>query len=147
LRDATRDERHAELVLRSDILVAAHEQQLADQFVDVAMPLGGPAGLLTTQFVRVLTPDGPVPVARDVPRPRYLDGARYPAVLQQLEDPDLVALVRSFGQDAGPEERASDARSWEDYEERMGYITCFFRAYLRERRYFDEPRDVRDQRS
>jgi hypothetical protein len=147
LRDAVHDKRHAELVLRSDILVAAHEQQLADEFVDAAMPLGGPAGVLTSRFVRVLTPDGPVAVARDVPRPGYLDGARYPAVLQQLEDPDLVALVRSFGQDPGPDGRASDARSWEDYAERMGYITCFFRAYLRERRYLDDPRDGRDQRS
>ncbi len=65
-------------------------------------------------------------------------------MVQHLQDPDLVALVRSFGQDPGPDERASDARSWEDYAERMGYIACFFRAYLGERPYFDEPREVRD---
>jgi hypothetical protein len=142
LRDAVRDKRHAELVLRSDILVAAHEQALADEFVDAAMPLGGVAGLLTTRFVHVLTPDGPVTVSDDVPRPRYLGGARYPAVLERLHDPRLVSLVRSFGQDPGLDAAASDARSWEDYHDRMGYITCFFRAYLREPRYFDLPTDT-----
>jgi hypothetical protein len=148
LRDPASDKRHAEIVLRSDILVAAHEQLLADEFVDAAMPLGGPAGLLTTRFVSVLTPDGPVAVAREVPRPRYLGGARYPAVLDQLEDSALVALVRSFGQDPGPAAAAEGAWSWEDYGERMGYITCFFRAYLREARYLDEPCDTsKDQRT
>jgi hypothetical protein len=139
LRQPGHDKRHAELVLRSNVLVAAHEQQLADTFVDAALPLGGIAGLLTTRFVWVLTPDGPAAVARDVPPPSYLGGARYPAVLEQLEDAELVALVRGFGQDPGPDITASDARSWEDYSERMGYITCFFRSYLRDQRYFDPP--------
>lgn len=133
------DKRHAELVLRSNIQVAAHEQQLADDFVDAAMPLGGVVGLLTTSLVSVITPDGPVPVQRDVPRPSYLHGAAYPDVLSQLQDERLVGLVREFGQNPGLDGTASDAPSWEDYDERMGYIVCFFRAFLREPRYYDEP--------
>ena len=139
LADPGRDKRHAELVLRANILVAAHEQLVADRFVDDAMPLGGPAGLLTTRFVSVITPDGPVSVVRDVPRPSYLAGDVYPRVLHTLADPALVALVRRFGQDPGLDVSASDAPSWEDYDERMGYITCFFRCFQREPRYFDEP--------
>ena len=139
LADPGRDKRHAELVLRANFLVAAHEQLVADRFVDDAMPLGGPAGLLTTRFVSVITPDGPVSVVRDVPRPTYLAGDVYPPVLHRLDDPSLVALVRRFGQDPGLDVTASDAPSWEDYDERMGYITCFFRCFQREPRYFDEP--------
>lgn len=139
LSDPRSDKRHAELVLRSNILVAAHEQLLADRFVDAAMPLGGVLGMVTTRFVSVLTPDGPVQVCRDVPHPSYLAGDLYPPVLARLQDERLVALVRRFGQDPGLDGSASDAPSWEDYDERMGYITCFFRSYLREPRYYDEP--------
>lgn len=138
-RDARRDKRHAELVLRSNILVAAHEQALADEFVDAAMPFGGLAALVATRFVSVVTPDGDVDVCRDVPRPSYLHGQRYPDVVRHLEDEALVSLVRDFGQDPGEDASASDAPSWEDYDERMGYIVCFFRSYLREMRYYDEP--------
>lgn len=139
LADPRHDKRHAELVLRSNIGVAAHEQRLADEFVDAAMPLGGLIGLVTTRFVSVITPDGPVQVHRDVPRPSYLRGEPYPSVLARLTDERLVHLVRRFGQDPGLDTSASDAPSWEDYDERMGYIVCFFRGYLREQRYYDEP--------
>ncbi len=139
LRDPQNDKRHAELVLRSNIEVAAHEQLLADGFIDAAMPLGGLAGLVTTRFVSVVTPDGEVDVCRDVPRPSYLHGSLYPSVVARLEDPTLVGLVTSFGQDPGMDTSASDAPSWEDYDERMGFIVCFFRGYLREHRYYDEP--------
>lgn len=139
LADPANDKRHAELVLRSNILVAAHEQLLADRFVDAAMPLGGLGALVATRFVSVITPDGPVDVCRDVPRPSYLRGQHYPDVVQQLEDELLVNLVRQFGQDPGTDVSASDAPSWEDYDERMGYIVCFFRCYLREPRYYAMP--------
>lgn len=133
------DKAHAEVVLRSNILVAAHEQRLADRFVDAAMPLGGLVGLFTTSFVSVVTPDGEAEVNEDVPLPRYLKGQRFPSVLAELRDPELCRLVRKFGQDPGLDVSASDAWSWEDYAERMGYIVCFFRSYLREARYFDAP--------
>jgi hypothetical protein len=139
LTDPDNDKRHAELVLRSNIEVAAHEQWLADGFIDAAMPLGGLAALVTTRFVSVITPDGEVDVCRDVPRPSYLGGDLYPPVLSRLADPVLIDLVTSFGQDPGLDNAASDAPSWEDFDERMGYIVCFFRGYLREQRYYDEP--------
>ena len=101
----------------------------------------GVIGLVTTQLVSVITPDGPVRVSRDVPRPSYLHGDLYPSVVARLEDEQLVELVRRFGQDPGPDGSASDALSWEDYDERMGYIVCFFRSFLRESRYYHEPPD------
>ena len=133
------DKAHAEVVLRSNIQVAAHEQRLADEFVDAALPLGGLVGLFTTSFVSVVTPDGEAEVNDDVPLPHYLKGQRFPSVLAELHDPELCRLVREFGQDPGLDVSASDAWSWEDYAERMGYIVCFFRSYLREARYFDAP--------
>ena len=139
LRDQHRDKRHAELVLRSNIHVAAHEQRLADSFVDAAMPLGGVVGLVTTRLVSVLTPDGDLQVSRDVPHPSYLGGALYPDVVARLDDEPLISVVRRFGQDPGLDGSASDAPRWEDYDERMGYIVCFFRSFLREPRYFEPP--------
>jgi hypothetical protein len=69
----------------------------------------------------------------------YLAGDVYPRVLHRLDDADLVALVRRFGQDPGLDVRASNAPSWEYCDERMGYITCFFRCFQREPCYFGQP--------
>jgi hypothetical protein len=118
----------AQLVLRANVLVAAHEQRLADTFVDRAMPLGGLFGIITTRFVSLAIPDGDLDVCQDVPMPSYLAGRRWPAALDRLTDPRLLALARHYGQDLD-DARHSNATSWETFDERMGYIFCFFRAY------------------
>ena len=125
------DADHAELVLRANVLVAHYEQRLADRFVDQALPLGGPFGTAATLFVTVEVPEGQLHVSRDVSPPAYLGGAPWPPPLMRLRDLRLVELARMYGQDQ-ESARFSDATSWEDLYERMGYIFCFFRAYQRD---------------
>ena len=136
--DADADRRYAQLMLRANVLIADHEQRMADEFVDAAIPLGGIAGIVATRFVRLRIPDGEVDVCRDVPRPSYLGGARWPAELDHLDDPRLRALAASYRQHED-DARHSDAPTWEDVEERMGYIFCFFRAYQRDHALFALP--------
>lgn len=129
----------AELVLLGNVRVAAHEQRVADSLIDRAMPLGGLFGLVTTRFVHVVTPDGPLDVCRDVPRPSYLGGRIYPAALDRLTNVDLCDLARRFHHAFGTDVGTSDAATWESFEERMGYIFAFFRAFARDTRFFDVP--------
>ena len=129
----------AELVLLGNVRVAAHEQQVADSLIDRAMPLGGLFGLVTTRFVHVVTPDGPLDVCRDVPRPGYLGGRMYPPTLDRLTNVDLCNLARRFHHAIDSDVGASGAATWESFEERMGYIFAFFRAYARDSRFFDVP--------
>ncbi|MGU3646596.1 hypothetical protein ACLBXX_16660 [Microbacterium sp. C23T] len=103
------------------------------------MPLGGPFGLITTRFIAIETPDGEIDVACDVVAPSYLTGAVYPDVLLRLENPDLVAACTAFDQSRDADTSRSNAVSWEDYDERMGFILTFFRAYQRDTRFFDVP--------
>ena len=76
---------------------------------------------------------------RHPPPPAYLNGPQFPAALCELADAealDLAAPVRPGpGLDAD-ERRAPD---WEDYDERMGFIFSFLRAYRQDRAVFDLP--------
>lgn len=130
-RTVQRDTDHAQLMLRANTLVAHHEQRMADDFVHRALPLGGPFGMAASLLVRVGVPEGEVFVCRDVPAPAYLRGARWPPVLDRLTDPRLVEIAVGYGQDV-ESGRFSNATSWEDFGERMGFIFCFFRAYQRD---------------
>ncbi|WP_137844202.1 hypothetical protein [Microbacterium sp. 2FI] len=129
----------AELVLRANILVGAHEQHVVDHFIDEAMPLGGVFGLVTTRFVRIVTPDGELDVCEDVVVPGYLAPDAFPLPLMQLEDPDLCALCDRFGQSHEADVAASNSLVWEDFDDRMGFILTFFRAYQRDERFFAVP--------
>ena len=129
----------AELVLLGNVRVASHEQQVANALIDRAMPLGGLFGLITTRFVHVVTPDGPLDVCRDVPRPSYLGGRMYPASLDPLTNVDLCELARRFHHAIGADDRTSNAATWESFDERMGYIFAFFRAFAGDIRFFDVP--------
>jgi hypothetical protein len=137
--DTDADHAAAQLVLLGNVLMGAHEQHLVDTFIDAAMPLGGVFGLVTTRFIVIETPDGPIDVCRDVPCPGYLAGARFPGVLDPLSNADLVGLAVRFGQSVAGDVSASNALTWEDYDERMGFILTFFRAYQRDERFFVLP--------
>jgi hypothetical protein len=130
--------RRAQLILRANILIAHHEQDFADPLVDAAIPLGGVAGILGTRFVKITTPDGDLDVCRDVPQPGYLKGGQWPEALTELRDDRLITLVRSYGQTL-TSTRYSNATTWESLYERMGYITCFFRAYQQDPSLFRLP--------
>ena len=133
------DQALAELMLLGNVKVAAHEQHIADDLIDDAMPLGGLFGRITTRFVEVITPDGPLDVCRDVPLPSYLGGLRYPSVLSHLTRDDLCELAERFDHAPDGDVIGSRVTTWECYDERMGYIFCFFRAFARDARYFDVP--------
>lgn len=135
------DAHRAELMLRANLLVAHHEQRFADAFIDDAIPLGGVAGILATRFVSIGIPDGDLDVCRSVPRPSYLSGPQWPSVLQTIDDARVRALLVSYGQ---PVDDASEsaAPTWEEFDERMGFIACFFRAYQRDPALFALPPDV-----
>lgn len=139
------DKQIAELMLLGNLLLGAHEQDVVDAFIDAAMPLGGVFGLVTTRFVRIETPDGPVDVCQDVIAP-------FPPALTELTNAELCAECARFGQSTGLDVAASNALVWEDYDDRMGFILTFFRAYQRDARFFDvpprflpEPGDVEDE--
>ncbi|GLI26356.1 hypothetical protein ARHIZOSPH14_05980 [Agromyces rhizosphaerae] len=129
----------AERVLLGNALLGAHEQELVDRFIDEAMPLGGLFGLVTTRFVHLETPDGPIDVTEDVAPPPYLAGAQFPISLTALTYPELVLLFLRFHQSPGEDTTHSDAPIWEDYDERMGFILTFFRAHQCDPRYFEVP--------
>lgn len=129
----------AQLILLGNLLVGEHEQQIVDRFIDAAMPLGGVFGLVTTRFVHIETPDGPVDVCRDLLAPRYIAPAIFPAVLAELTHPGLVSACGRYGQAVGGDVSASNVLLWEDYADRMGFILTFFRAYQRDDRFFTVP--------
>jgi hypothetical protein len=59
----------------------------------------------------------------------------------ELDDPDLHQLAGRFGQDLHSAVH-SDAPNWESYDERMGYIFTFLRAYQQDAAMFEMPGDV-----
>ncbi|MGB4892359.1 MAG: hypothetical protein WBP09_11895 [Propionicimonas sp.] len=137
--DPAVDRAVAELVLLGNVRVAAHEQQIADSLIDRAMPLGGLFGLITTRFVHMVTPDGPIDVCEDVPAPSYLRGSSYPDALDHLANTELCELARRFHHEVGVDVSGSGAATWESFDERMGYIFAFFRAFARDPRFFEVP--------
>lgn len=137
--DEEADRAVAELMLLGNVKVAAHEQRIADSLIDEAMPLGGLFGRLVTRFVEVITPDGPLDVCEAVPAPGYLCGLRYPDVLSELSRPELCRLAARFDHPLVGGDEAGGASNWESYDERMGFIFAFFRAFARDTRYFDVP--------
>lgn len=118
----------AQAMLRGNLLVAHHEQALADDFVDDAMPLGGLFGVIATRFVTLDIPEGSLDLSEPVPFPQYLYGERWPLALSEISDARLNELVRSYGHEWGRTD-GSAATTWEVFDERMGFIAQFFRAY------------------
>ncbi len=129
----------AELMLLGNLRIGEHEQALVDTFIDAAMPLGGPFGLITTRFVSISTPDGDLDVCRDVPAPSYLAPAFFPADLCDLRHAELLVACTAYGQSPGSDVSASNAWIWEDFVDRMGFIFTFLRAYQQDARYFEVP--------
>ena len=118
----------AQLMLRANLGIAHHEQQFADAVIRDAVPGGSVVGRLASLAIVLRLPDGDLRVSRDVPPPGYLAGRPWPADLAVLTDDRLLALAAAYGQDLTTPVH-SDAPDWQDFDERMGYIFCLFRAY------------------
>jgi len=125
------DAARAQLILRGNVGVAYHEQWLADCFVDRAMPLGGLFGIATTKFVQLDLPHVSLDLCDPVPTPDYLHGRMWPVELESIDDVGLAQIYRRIGQHPEDVEHSA-ARSWEDFDERMGFIAVFFRAFQRD---------------
>ena len=130
--------RRAERMLVANASVGAHEQIVADPHVRAAIPGHSIVAIAATAHLGIRIPDGFLELHEDVPLPGYLDGAPFPPALTELEDPDLHELAERFGQDLGSGIH-SDAPNWESYDERMGYIFTFLRAYQQDGAMFDMP--------
>ena len=76
-------------------------------------------------------PEGSLDLSDPVPLPRYLLGEQWPRALSEISDARLNALVRSYGHEWTAMD-GSAATTWEVFDERMGYIAQFFRAYQRD---------------
>lgn len=130
--------RRAERMLVANASVGAHEQIVADPHVRAAIPGHSIVAIAATAHLGIRIPDGFLELDEDVPPPGYLNGAPFPPALTELEDPDLHELAERFGQDLGSAIH-SDAPNWESYDERMGYIFTFLRAYQQDAAMFDMP--------
>ncbi len=115
-------------ILVANASVGAHEQRVADPFVRAAIPGRWVVAIAATMHMGIRIPEGVLELSRDVPLPEYLGGAMFPPGLEQLEDPDAIALATRFGQDLDSAAK-SDAPDWESYDERMGFIFTLLRAH------------------
>lgn len=131
LPPAADDPIRAQLILRANLDVAYHEQWLADHFIDEAMPLGGIFGIVTTRFVELHLPHVSMDLSAPVEPPAYLNGPMWPTALHDITDERLREMFVRIGHDPQDPSK-SGATRWEDFDERMGFIASFFRAYQRD---------------
>jgi hypothetical protein len=174
--DATREgdpKRRAELVLAGNLMIGAYEQRRVDGYLATAMALWpgrslrllvqqgsgrfGPGlrrrissvySWLVTRFLLVLvTVDEVLKVGR--PLPPLPDGDpdhSFPEQLRSITHPALQALLSRYDRSDGNPRRRR-AKNWIWFEDRMNYITSFFRSRQRHGCLFDgpfPPGDVRD---
>jgi hypothetical protein len=130
--------RRAERMLVANVSIGAHEQTVADPYVRAAIPGRSILAMAATAHLGIHVPEGVLRLDRDVPPPAYLNGPQFPAALCELADAEALDLAARFGQDPGST-RTSDAPDWEDYDERMGFIFSFLRAYQQDHAVFDLP--------
>ncbi len=130
--------RRASRVFVANVCVGAHEQRVADPFVQAAIPGRWISAIVATSHMGLRLPDGVLDLSRDVPPPDYLQGAQFPPDLTVLDDTDELELARRFGQD--PDSAAnSDAPDWESYAERMGFIFTLLRSHQQDPSLFELP--------
>jgi hypothetical protein len=174
--DATRErdrKQRAELVLAGNLMIGAYEQRRVDGYLATALALWpgrslrllvqqgsgrfGPGlrrrvssvySWLVTRFLLVLvTVDEVLKVGRPLPPVPYGDpGHSFPEELRSISHPALQALLSRYDQSDGKARRRR-AKNWIWFDDRMNYITNFFRSRQRHDCLFDLPfpaADVRD---
>ncbi len=88
--------------------------------------------LITENLMSIWLPPGEVvQLGRDLTRP-------FPEALQNLTNPDLLALVEKFCPTV-KSEAGSGVRNWADFKQRMGFIAELFRAYWDDESLFTSP--------
>jgi hypothetical protein len=92
---------------------------------------------LTTHWVMTLElPEETLNLGRDVPIPR--SGRMFPEVLTTPQLPELAATLRALDR-APATSRGSAARDWGRVDERMNFITDFFRSRQQDASLYQQP--------
>jgi hypothetical protein len=97
----------------------------------------------TREMMRLLLPDGPLLLGRDLPAPS--GRPLFPAALEQIELPqlrDLLAGLNALEARAAAEANVaadSAAEDWSELKDRMRFITELFRSRQQDPRMMEEP--------
>jgi len=92
--------------------------------------------MVTRRMMTLRLPYGKVRLGRDMPR--LPNDELFPDVLQQLELPELVALVREYDYTADTL-TGSGASDWGNLADRMNFILDLFRSRQKSLELFDQP--------
>lgn len=95
-------------------------------------------GIVTTQFVELHLPHVSMDLSAPVEPPAYLNGPMWPTALHDITDEGLREMFGRIGHDPQDPSK-SGATRWEDFDERMGFIASFFRAYQRDPSLASDP--------
>jgi hypothetical protein len=155
----------AELVLAGNLLIGAYEQHRVDGYLATALALWAgrslrllvrqgsgrlPPGLgrrvssayswLVTRFLLVLvTIDETLKVGRPLPHLAECDANHsFPEPLRSITEPELQALLSRYDRSGGKRRRRR-AKNWIWFDDRMSYITNFFRSRQRHFQLLDPP--------
>lgn len=149
---ATDDKRKAELILHGNLLMGYHEQSQLQGWLDLSLgdnprrfirwtPLRfvpGVRGPMERGMIRMITEyvfvvhmdDEVVRVGRDLEPKKGMD-ALYEGPLAEIDDPELAALIDQLD-DADRDSDAEGARRWNDFNDRMRFISSLFRSRQRQ---------------
>jgi hypothetical protein len=164
-RDEPDPKQRAQLVLAGNLLIGAYEQQRVDGYLATALALWAGRSLrllvqhgsgrfgpglrrrvssvyswLVTRFLLVLvTIDEVLKVGRPLPvLAECGPDHSFPPALRAITQPGLQALLTRYDQSGGRRRRRR-AKNWIWFDDRMSYITNFFRSRQRHACLFDPP--------
>lgn len=143
-RFAESADQRSELVLAGSLLVGAYEQRRVQDDVAASFAIGvaqvlGPlarvewirklatppwARLMTRQIMSLVI-DGDVIALGEPIKAAPGANALYPATLAHVDSPALAGILRQYDPAPG---KPVIARNWSDYDDRMRFITAFFRS-------------------
>jgi hypothetical protein len=95
----------------ADIVANAAQREIADMTREI----------ITRSLMVMSLPGRELSLGADMDEP-------FPDMLLELRDPDLVALTGRF-EPVAPAPDVTGASDWSDFDERMHYISHFFRAF------------------
>jgi hypothetical protein len=143
-RFAESADQRSEFVLAGSLLVGAYEQRRVQDNVAESFAMGvaqvlGPlarvdwirrnaaplwARLMTRQIMSLVIDGDVIALGRPIAAP---PGAKalYPATLAHVDSPALAGILRQYDPVPG---KPVVARDWSDYDDRMRFITAFFRS-------------------
>lgn len=147
-------DRKAELYLKANALIGAHEQAALQTELEAAVPSpktfftnaldmelpatqkaprrfgGGDTLYMDTEVVNVSEP---------MPGKQGKDGSPYASGLETVDDPELQEIISMFDQDGDASLASSATENWASYADRMDFILNLFRVRQDDSRLFVAP--------